>query len=265
MRFEKVLAGLFAVANLIKNIAGRKAVILLSDGIPVLSGKTLNNKMTEAEAPGTVSGARSPQLDIRRDPAQVRVFEPFNILQTKKIMSDEEVIRELIRFANANNAAIYGLEPEALIKNLLDTTAEYGPMETVKQSLELGQRDRLFPVQSLRWLAEETGGASLTGVSKYDQFSSVMRTDLNSYHPLSFYPGRKEPDEAYPKIEIKVLRSGCEVRARKGFTDYSASSEKKLRLSGFGCLEKSPRFPLDNLPGLANMTFLGCPLTNGHS
>ncbi|MGQ9671931.1 MAG: hypothetical protein ACUVV5_02220 [Candidatus Aminicenantales bacterium] len=57
-------------------------------------------------------------------------------------MSDEEVIRELIRFVNANNAAIYGLEPEALIKDLLDTTAEYGPMETVKQPLERAQRDR---------------------------------------------------------------------------------------------------------------------------
>ncbi|MGQ9671932.1 MAG: hypothetical protein ACUVV5_02225 [Candidatus Aminicenantales bacterium] len=52
MRFEKVLGGLFAVTNLIKNIASRKAVILLNDRIPVLSGKTLNNKMTEAEAPG---------------------------------------------------------------------------------------------------------------------------------------------------------------------------------------------------------------------
>lgn len=55
-------------------------------------------------------------------------------------------------------------------------------------------------------------------------------TDLNYYYQLSYYPPRKEPDNAYHKIEVKVKRPGCEVRARKGKTDYSADEEKRMRL-----------------------------------
>ncbi len=218
------------MANFIKDIPGRKAVLFVSDGFPDISAKTLDSKVTEAEAPGTVSGARSPQLDIRRETAPVRVFDPFNILQKKKIPSAEEVIRELIRFANAHNISIYALDPEAFIKYLVDTQAELGPLELAKQLLAFRQRDRLSRVQNLRWLAEDTGGASLMGASKYDEFSSIMNTDLNFYYQLSYSPPRKEPDDAYHKIEVKVLRPGCEVRARKGYTDYSESELRKLRL-----------------------------------
>ncbi|MBM3285266.1 MAG: VWA domain-containing protein, partial [Candidatus Aminicenantes bacterium] len=229
-RFEKALGALLAVANMVKDMAGRKSILLVSDGFPDISAKTLDSKVTESEATGTVSGARTPQLDIRRETAQVRVFDPFNILQKKKIMSAEEVIRELIRFANAHNISIYALDPENFIKYLLLATAEYGPRETVLQSQSLIQRDRISRVQNLRWLAEDTGGASLIGSAKYDRFSAIMSTDLNAYYQLSYYPPRKEPDNAYHKIDVKVLRSGCDVRSRKGYTDYTDSELKKIQL-----------------------------------
>jgi len=229
-RFEKALGGLLAVANMIKDVAGRKSVLFISDGFPDISAKTIDSKVTESEAPGTVSGARSPQLDIRRETAQVRIFDPFNILQKKKIMSAEEVIRELIRFANAHNISIYALDPENFVKYLMLATAEYGPREMVMQSLDLREKDRISRVQNLRWLAEDTGGASLIGATKYDRFSTIMSTDLNSYYQLSYYPPRKEPDNAYHKIDVKVLRSGCDVRSRKGYTDYSDSEMKRIKL-----------------------------------
>lgn len=230
VRFERVMGALLAVVNIIKDIPGRKTILFISDGFPDISGKTLNSKVTEAQASGTVSGARSPQLDIRRETAQVRVFDPFNILQKKKILSAEEVVRELIRLANAHNISLYTLDPEAWIKYLLETTAEYMPPELVKQAIKFRQEDRMSRVQNLRWLAEDTGGASLVGAAKYDQFTRVMKSDLNFYYQLSYYPPRQEPDNAYHKIEVRVLRPGCEVRARKGYTDYSAEEERKLRL-----------------------------------
>ncbi len=229
-KFEMALGGLLGVANMIKDLAGRKTVLFISDGFPDISAKTLDSKVTESEAAGTVSGARTPQLDIRRETAQVRVFDPFNILQRKKIMSAEEVVRELIRFANAHNISIYALDPDNFVKYLMLATAEYGPREMVMQSLDLRQRDRISRVQNLRWLADDTGGASLIGAAKYDRFSTIMSTDLNSYYQMSYYPPRKEPDNAYHKIDVKVSRSGCDIRSRKGYTDYSDSEAKKIQL-----------------------------------
>lgn len=229
-RFEMALGGLLGVANMIKDLEGRKTVLFISDGFPDISAKTLDSKVTESEAAGTVSGARTPQLDIRRETAQVRVFDPFNILQKKKIMSAEEVVRELIRFANAHNISIYALDPDNFVKSLMLATSEYGPREMVMQSLDLRQKDRISRVQNLRWLADDTGGASLIGATKYDRFSTIMSTDLNSYYQLSYYPPRKEPDNAYHKIDVKVLRSGCDIRSRKGYTDYSDSEASKIQL-----------------------------------
>ena len=245
-RFEKALGGLLAVANMIKDIAGRKSVLFISDGFPDISGRTLDSKVTESEAAGTVSGARTPQLDLRRDTAAVRVFDPFNILQKKKIMSAEEVIRELIRFANAHNISIYALDPETFIKYLMLATAEYGPRGMAMQYLDLLQKDRISRVQNLRWLADDTGGASLIGATKYDRFSTIMSTDLNSYYQLSYYPPRKEPDNAYHKIDVKVLRSGCDVRSRKGYTDYSDSEVKRIQLvSAFYSPQLFKAFPFE--------------------
>lgn len=229
-RFEKAIGGVLTVANMIKDLPGRKSILLISDGFPDISGKTLDSLISESEMPGTVSGARTPQLDIRRETASVSIFDPFNILKKKKIMSQEEVIKELIHFANAQNISIYALDPETFTKYLVPASAEYGPRDQVVQSLEFRTKDTLSRVQNLRWLSEDTGGASLMGAKKYDRFAAVMGVDLNNYYQLSYYPPRKEPDNTYHKIDVKVKPSGYDVRFRKGYTDYSQEEEEKILL-----------------------------------
>ncbi len=207
--------------------------MLISDGFPELTTKTIDTKITEAYSgttAGTTSGARTPHLDIRKETDIIRVFDPFNILQKKKNLSVEEVIREFICFANAHNISVYALDPETWMKYLLESTAETFLLEEAKQLIAFRQQDRISRVQNLRWLAEETGGASFLGSTKYQEFTNVLTTDLYYYYQLSYYPPRKEPDNAYHKIEVKVKRSGCDVRARKGYTDYSADEEGRLRL-----------------------------------
>lgn len=229
-RFEKALGGVLAVANMIRDLPGRKSILLVSDGFPDVSQRTLDSIITETTPERTVSGARSPQLDIRRDTGKIRVFDPFNLLDKKKILTGEEVLRELIRFANAQNISLYALDPATFTKYLIPTTAEYGPRDPVLQSLELRTRDKLERVQNLRWLADDTGGVALRGSSKYDEFYNVMSTDLNYYYQLSYYPPREGPDNEYHKIEVKLKKSGHDLRYRKGYTDYNDEEQEKLLL-----------------------------------
>jgi VWFA-related protein len=226
-RFEKAVGGMLAVANMIKDLPGRKSILLISDGLPDLSSKTIDTKVSESAQ--TASAARSPHLDMRRDVGTIRVFDPFNILEKKKIMSGEEIIRELIRFANAQNISIYALDPDTFTKYFIHTTAEFGPQERMA-FLSFRGEEKIKRIQNLTWLAEDTGAVSLKGAKKYERFYEVLSTDLNCYYQLSYYPQRKEADDEYHKIEVKVNRPGVDARFRKGYTDYSENEREKILL-----------------------------------
>lgn len=226
-RFEKTIGGILTVVNMIKDLPGRKTILLISDGFPDLSSKTLDDKVSEAT--GARSGARSSQLDIRRDVGTIRVFDPFNILERKKIMSGEEIIRELIRYTNAQNISIYSLDPDTFTRHFITVTAEFDRREKM-ESLEFQRDEKIKRIQNLTWLSEDTGAVSLKGAKKYDRFYDVLSTDLNYYYELSYYPQRKEADNSYHKIKVKVNRPGVKVRFRKGYTDYSEDEKERILL-----------------------------------
>lgn len=228
-RFEKTIGGVFAVVNMIKDLPGRKSLLLISDGFPDLSSRTLDSKVDEATTGQVQSKARSTHLDLRRDVGTIRVFDPFNILERKKIMSGEEIIRELISYANTRNISIYALDPDTFTRYFITSTAEFGPRERMT-TLEFRLDDKIKRVQNLSWLAEDTGAISLRGAQKYEKFYDVLSTDLNYYYELSFYPQRKEADNKPHKIRVKVNRAGVDVRSRKGYTDYSGSEKEKILL-----------------------------------
>lgn len=221
-RFEKALGGIFAVANMIRDLPGRKSILIISDGFPDLSSE-----------------------DRRIKGGQVRIFDPLNILDKKNNMNGDEVIRELIRFANAQNISIYTLDPDTFTKYFFTAPSVYGPLKDVRDTLRsledsrliknthppgYRDRDKIARIQNLRWLSDDTGAVSLRGAKKYDLFRQVVKTDLNYYYQLSYYPPRKKPDNNYHKIKVKVKRRGVDVRFRKGYTDYSDKEQEKMLL-----------------------------------
>jgi VWFA-related protein len=197
-RFEISAGGILAVANMVKNLPGRKSIMLISDGIPSVSREELGS---------------------------IKVFDPYNILKRKKFINSDEVLQELIRYANAQNISIYTLD--------LGTFTEYfftASVESDLMVLKSKEQERLDEVQNLGRISEDTGAAWLRGAKKYDRFREVMETDLNYYYQLSYYPPRKKPDNKYHKIKVKVTRSGVNTRYRKGYTDYSEDEEMKILL-----------------------------------
>ena len=217
-KFEKTIAGLLSACNMIKNLPGRKSMLLISAGIPDLSPPDM--------MPKPKLGGSASDLSLEN----IRVFDPFNILEKKRFKNGEEVIRELIRFANAQNISLYTLDSDIYVKHLFSgTSAEYyqkGQMTYFKTI----EGDKKRKVQNLRWLSEQTGADHLRGADKFNRFRQVMSSDLTYYYQLSFYPQRKEADDKYHKIKIKVKRRGVATRFRKGYTDYSKEETNKIGL-----------------------------------
>jgi VWFA-related protein len=227
-RFEKTIGGILASCNMLRNLPGRKSILLISSGIPDLAPGDM--------LPNIRSGIKGEEIEKVHDDKlylaaqNVRVFDQFNILDKKTFEYGEEVIKELIRYANAQNISLYSLDSDIYVKNIYSgSNAEYY-QKYQADHLKTREQDKIRKVQNLSWISEDTGAESLRGAKKFDQVQQVMSTDLTYYYQLSFYPQRKEADDEYHKIEVKVKRKGVETRFRKGYTDYSLEESNKMLL-----------------------------------
>ncbi|MGD8537639.1 MAG: VWA domain-containing protein [Candidatus Aminicenantes bacterium] len=228
MRFEKTVGGLLATFNLMRGFPGRKYILLVSAGIPDLSPPDMFPNIRSGIPGAEVEDAYISKIWGKME--DIRVFDPFNILDRQKFKNGEEVLREIIRFANAQNISIYSFDSSIFVKNIFTgASAEYY-QQSEMDHLRFRQGDKIRKVQNLRWLSEDTGADSLRGANKLSEFQKVMDTDLNHYYQLSFYPRRDSADDAYHKIKVKVKRGGVNMRFRKGYTDYSDGEMDKMVL-----------------------------------
>ncbi len=227
-KFEKTIGGILASCNMLRNLPGRKSILLISAGIPDLAPSDMLAKIRSGIAGEEVERVRDDKLYATIQ--NMRVFDPFNILKNKTFRDGEEVIKEVIRYANAQNVSIYSLDSDIYVKHIYSgTTAEYY-QQYQAEHLRTREQDKIRKVQNLSWISQDTGAESLRGAKKFDQFRQVMSTDLTYYYQLSFYPQRPDADDKYHKLKVKVKRKGVKTRFRKGYTDYSLEEFNKMLL-----------------------------------
>ncbi len=230
IKFEKTLGEILALTNTIKDLPGKKSILLISDGIPFASAPTFEyTKNDEASFREIPSGIRGPAFR-KKEVREAKAFDPFNILGKEKFTVGEEVLQELIRFANANNISFYSLYPENFMNHLMQVSTEFAFYSDMKASHDFIEQEKKLKLYNLVWISEDTGGIALRGTDKYEKFKQVMGEDLNHYYLLSYYPRRQNPDDKYHKIKVKVRKGGVDVRSRKGYTDYSEEGSEKMSL-----------------------------------
>jgi VWFA-related protein len=79
----------------------------------------------------------------------------------------------------------------------------------------------------MEFLARVTGGRAILNSARLSALGRVVE-DTGSYYWLGFTP-RWKGDDRHHRIEIKAGK-GLEVRSRKGFTDFSRSTESSLAM-----------------------------------
>ena len=153
-------------------------------------------------------------------------------------------MRDVIAAATRANVSIYAVDPRGLYFPG-DEAMQMTGLPADAEALGLGvfalQDELRLSQDSLRGLAEETGG--FASVSSND-FSSAFRriVDVNStYYVLGYYSTNEKRDGRYRKIEVKLSRPGLDVNARKGYVaprgkapgsktiEASAGTSKELR------------------------------------
>ncbi|MCA1584359.1 MAG: VWA domain-containing protein [Acidobacteria bacterium] len=129
-----------------------------------------------------------------------------------------DATREAIAAATRANVAIYGIDPRGLTNAGVDTEIQdLSADPTLNLGTSALQNELRLSQDSLRVLADETGGFAAVNSNDFNTAFQRIVDDNSSYYLLGYYPANDRRDGRLRKIEVRVNRPGVTVRARKGY------------------------------------------------
>jgi VWFA-related protein len=226
-RFEKAMGGILAACNLMHDEAERGSILLISSGIPDLSSSSQTRILDDAaDAKDALDAIHSRDQE---NIGNVRIFDPFNLLEEKKFNRAEQVLSELVRFANTQNVSIYSLDPEVFSRSASTRSSEFFRPEDT-QAARLLDEESVKQKQNLRLLSEETSAAFFRGANKFKELHQEMDTVAGFSYRLSFVPRRKKPDGRSHDLKVEVPGGGVDIQYKKRYTDYGIDEIGKISL-----------------------------------
>jgi VWFA-related protein len=134
-------------------------------------------------------------------------------MKSQLAFADVDLVRqmsELTRAANRANATIYTLDARGLVAGGGDVEDAIDPKE---------YQDYLRKSQdSLKVLAEETGGFAMVNTNDFDKAIRRIDAETSDYYVLGYYSSNPDPIQRHRRIEVKVTRPDAEVWSRKAYT-----------------------------------------------
>jgi VWFA-related protein len=196
----------------------RKSLIYISDGydfnpFPGSRYKAEQERMGNTSSGGTTNADGSTTSN---DGSTTDDSDLFN--RQGQQFADADLARELAeltRTANRANVSFYTIDPRGLV-GMADLD-ETGLDQTEWQDYIRKSQD------SLRVLADETGGYAVVNQNDFDKALKRIDAETSDYYVIGFYSNNPDPFRRNRKIEVKVTRKDVQVWARSG---YSLKSKK---------------------------------------
>ena len=142
------------------------------------------------------------------------VVDPINNPHATDVQHE---IRELVAAATRSNVNVYSVDPRGLTSGMEDGIELGGfPTDGSISPTDLMEELRLEH-DSLRVMADETGGFAVLNQNDFRTGFSRILEDNSSYYVLGYYPTNDKRDGRFRNVEVKVLKPGLRVRARKGY------------------------------------------------
>ncbi len=129
--------------------------------------------------------------------------------------------RDAIGAATRSNISIYSVDPRGLSAEGGFDASTQGPPVDADPSLRLDstglQNEVRLEHDSLRLLADETGGFASVNSNDFKSAFDHIQNDNSNYYVLGYYPTNDRRDGKFRNIDVKVSRPGLVVRSRKGY------------------------------------------------
>ncbi|HEV2854376.1 MAG TPA: VWA domain-containing protein [Thermoanaerobaculia bacterium] len=242
------------LVNSLSGVPGRKAVLHVSDGIPLIPGEELFQFLVEIcggngtggisrtstesatgtagegeddEGPGSAR-SRRPREGSDNDPFRVfdaRSLGPASYQAASQAPLDAQgynVIKNLetlAAHANAHRVTLYTLQPGLHAPDA--SAADFGPEERLYQFPAIGSVLRANNRDSLQFLADSTGGRAILDANEFLPDLGRMHEDSASFYSLGFTPAHNGDGREH-KLEVKVKRPGTRLRYRQTYRDKTA-------------------------------------------
>ena len=203
----------FSTANdIVNNLAQvhnrRKAFIYVSNGYDFNPFQDTRKKQDE-ERYGTTQQQQDPS-STEGTGNNPQDSDPFKVQGNKFYQADlVSELSYLTRAANKANVTMYTIDPRGLV-GMPDLDEKVDMMEW--QAYVRTSQD------SLRTIAELTGGYAAVNQNDFDKALKRIDAETSDYYVVGYYSNNPDPTKKNRTIEIKVTRDGLNVMHRKGYT-----------------------------------------------
>jgi VWFA-related protein len=188
MRAALTLDALRRLGRALSGYAGRKSLVWVSAAFP---------KLMVSAVDGTIKSDYAS--DMRR---------------TANLLTDAQI-------------AVYPVDPRGLMETSMADIVLSGRPANPGVDLTLRAAFTSNAHDAMTTLAEQTGGRAFFNTNDVDNAVAESMDDGAVYYTLAYYPSDSNWNGAFRSIEVKVQRSGLEVRSRKGY--YATDPEKTAR------------------------------------
>src|SRR5882672_8604164 len=212
--FDTMLDGL---KNLEQVHNRRKALVWVSDGYDFAPFKDARYGTMDANSPFEQNQSSMARRQAASSQEGGQAFDPNtdpDVIQQRQQeqFADADLSRELYEItqaANRANTTIYTIDPRGLVGPLPDLDENVDPQqwaEFVRKSQD-----------SLRTLAEETGGIAVVNTNDFTKAFKKIDADTSDYYVLGYYS--KNPDilKRRRSVDIRLARPGLTVNFRKEY------------------------------------------------
>jgi VWFA-related protein len=186
-----------ALKNLVATLSGlpgRKALLYISDGIPMTAGEELFFLADTRHGKATTGQLRALRYRARRQ------------------------FQELIAQASSSRVSFYTVDARGLAAHG-SLSAEHGGSSAGGSLLEVDTMGDANRQEPLLLMAEETGGLALVNSNNIRGALERMATDFTTYYSLGYLPAHFG-DGRYHELEVRLPHHpGATVRHRQGYRD----------------------------------------------
>jgi VWFA-related protein len=207
-----------SVVSWLAGVPGRKAILYVSDGLPLVPGLDLFTIYTRAPQGSSIT-QRTPEMVAQRFDLTTR-------------------FRQTTAHASRNRVIFYPIEAYG-------TRIDEGS-QGLFDDVSIANRQN-----GLRFLAEDTGGRALLNATDVPGALARMSEDFENYYSIGYQPQRPG-DEAEHKIEVRAKARGAQVRTRQWYRDKPAGevvAEATLAVMRFGPEDNPMGVGLEIVPG----------------
>jgi VWFA-related protein len=220
--FETMVDGL---TNLEKVHDRRKALVWVSEGydfIPFQASRLglmdPNSPFVQNQGAQNVNQINAQNNCLGSDDANCQKnYDPTNPTNNPEaadqrqaeVFADADLameLAEITRAANRANTTIYTVDPRGLVGQS-DIDEPIDPMQWndyIRKSQD-----------TLRELAEETGGIAVVNMNDYDKAFKRIDNDTSDYYVIGYYSSNPDPTKRRRNVDIRVVKKGLAVTQQR--------------------------------------------------